>query len=162
LLAHITDTKTGSLVSRRPARSNTLPHIEWISSKNGSRADDQMLDRAASYNPAMHLLILNWDFFVFNTLYEKFFVEMNAQSDKYKQEAIEDILKEWLVQEIAEAVMAGLALGKSNVWSDADVKRALSDESLTMVGMKVYNVEKEARRQIHNQLGKPKKTKKKS
>jgi len=117
---------------------NAYPKTVWISSDDGTRAKGFLEDRAAAYLPEQNLLQINGDFSVFADTIA--YCSRGLPTDENVQKLIRDTVHSWYEQALVESVLGMRALRYGKEWSDRDIEKALSSESLTAVVMQRYHI----------------------
>ena len=128
-----------------------FPKVDWVSVSDGSRAAEDMEDRAAKYLSDQNRLLINADFRVFRDM-------MKHLLENYRQvpgaePVVEDTVRAWFEQALVEAVIGLQALRNSKHWSSDEIGRALSEEALTACVMQRYHIFTAAKRELGSKIG---------
>ncbi len=145
----------GDLASPTTPRLDA-PNVVWASRQDGTRAEGEMEDRAASYTPETHELKINADFRVFASMKRCFIEEVGDAPGG--EEIVKEVVHEWVEQQLVEAVMGvRTTLEGNKLWAhgSAELQRALSDEALTVAVMPRYHMITAIRRQVKGRLQQP-------
>jgi len=131
--------------------SDDYPTVSWISKADGTREENFLEDRAAQYLAAQNLLQINADFRVFRDMVKRW-------TDSYRElpsaeRVIEQEAQEWFEQALVEVILGVRALRGSLLWTEDDITRALSTESLTAAVLQRYHVDMALRRSLGTKLG---------
>lgn len=129
-----------------------FPEVMWVSVKDGSRTAPYLEDRAAKYLPETNQLIINADFRVFKDMIDKWNRDLGQSAAV--NDAVTEAVTNWFQMTLVETVIGIQALQKSLEWTDDDIKKAVSEESLTAAVMPRYHVYNSVKRQLGSKLGK--------
>ncbi|MBC7821023.1 MAG: hypothetical protein IAG10_29410 [Planctomycetaceae bacterium] len=127
------------------------PGVSWVSLKDGTRTKDLLEDRAAVYIPHKHIIQANADFRVFIDMinrWKTFYSHVPSAGTM-----VESAVKEWFEQQLIETVLGALALRKSGNWSEQEVEKLWSEESLTSAVLPRYHVDLAIKRALGSKLG---------
>ena len=130
--------EAGQPAHKSPESQNTYPKTVWISGDDGTRAKGFLEDRAAAYLPEQNLLQINRDFSVFADTIA--YCSRGFAADAGVQKVIRDTVYSWYEQALVESVLGMRALRNGKEWSDRDIEKALSSESLTAAVMQRYHI----------------------
>ena len=128
----------GQPANKSPESQNTYPKTVWIGRDDGTRAKGFLEDRAAAYLPEQNLLQINRDFSVFADTIA--YCSRGLVTDAGVQRVIRDTVHSWFEQALVESVLGMRALRNGKEWSDRDIEKALSSESLTAAVMQRYHI----------------------
>jgi hypothetical protein len=128
----------GQTADNTPESSSAYPKTVWISREDGTRAKGFLEDRAAAYLPEQNLLQINRDFAVFAETIT--YCGRGLPTDEGTQKVIRDTVYSWYEQALVESVLGMRAVRNSKDWSDRDIEKALSPESLTAAVMQRYHI----------------------
>jgi hypothetical protein len=133
---------------------NDLPRIIFKYRDNGSRADGEMEDMAATYveTKTDKTLSINGDFRVFQAFIDRYTRQYpNAAGVRQK---VQEIVEKWIKLTLCEVIIGAKAL-QSEHWSAEIIDRCLTDRALTMAIMPRVLVNQAVKREIYAALGKP-------
>lgn len=138
-----------------------LPDFEfdWVSHSAGTRAEDEMIDKAAELVGDVvsgRKLKINADFRGFRDLVEQVQKEFNPDNDQKLQTKILEHVKDWYATQLVEAILSVRALRNQGTWLRDDVEHALSAKSLTAVAMCRLLVREKIRSSLTKEVGKAK------
>lgn len=140
----------GELGDRESSDEQDLPSVSWVSLEAGSRAPDFLADRAAVYIFEDNMIQANADFRVFTDMADYWCDEYGVERGN---KAIVDVVHEWFEQALVETVVGCQALQGERLWSPDDIKKALSEESLTATVMQRYHVANSIKRTLGAKMG---------
>ena len=140
----------GQPANKSPESQNTYPKTVWIGRDDGTRAKGFLEDRAAAYLPEQNLLQINRDFSVFADTIA--YCSRGLSSDPGVQKVIRDTVHSWYEQALVESVLGMRALRNGKEWSDRDIEKALSSESLTAAVMQHYHIIASTRESLRRTL----------
>ena len=144
------DGEPGDLVNG----NGDIPSIQWVSIANLGREIGELEDRAASYDRASNLIKINKDFRVFIDLLRYCAEQYNEESDSKKEGPLQDVVEEWIAQQLVEAVVGVLSLQGSLQWGNDHINAALSEEALTTAVLPRYNMLRTINRALSARFGK--------
>lgn len=129
---------------------NKLPKVVWVSALNGTRAENDLEDRAARYVARENLITANADFRYFEAYVEALKLDYpHAGVDHIKS-----VLHEWVEMQLIESVMGIQSLQGSPTWSDANtLEDALSELALTTAVMPRYATYSQIKRNLSQRVG---------
>jgi len=133
-----------------------FPKVDWVSVSDGSRAAEDMEDRAAKYLSDQNRLLINADFRVFRDMMKHLL--QNYPLVAGAQPVVEDTVRAWFEQALVEAVIGVQALRNSKHWSWDEIGRALSEEALSACVMQRYHIFTAAKRELGAKIGSAKQT----
>lgn len=133
---------------------NTEPEVAWVSVEDGSRAVEEMDDRAANYIVGSNLIKVNADFRVVTDMVERW-------EKKYSHipgavgagGAIEQVVREWFEQQLIETVMSAHALRNGGKWSTEEVCKLWDESALTASVLPRYHIDVSIKRTLGQRLG---------
>jgi Histidine kinase-, DNA gyrase B-, and HSP90-like ATPase len=128
-----------------------FPKVDWVSVSDGSRAAEDMEDRAAKYLSEQNRLLINAEFRVFRDM-TKHLLQSYGQTAG-AETVVEDTVRAWFEQALVEAVIGLQALRNSKHWSADEIEKALSEESLTACVMQRYHIYLAAKRELGAKIG---------
>jgi hypothetical protein len=135
----------------KEVQPDPFPKIEWISLSEGTRVAGDLEDRAARFIRAQNLLLINADFRIFVDMVDRWTKEYGHIEGV--GQVIRESVRGWFEQSLTETVIGVQALRRSKCWADADIEKALSDESLTAAVAQRYHVDLAVRRDLGSKLG---------
>lgn len=130
---------------------NTEPEVAWVSIEDGSRAKDELDDRAANYVIESNLIKINADFRVFTDMVERW-VDKYSHAPGAKA-AIEQVVREWFEQQLIETVMSAHALKRGGKWSTEEVSHLWDENALTAAVLPRYHIDQQIKRMLGQKLG---------
>lgn len=107
-----------------------FPTVHWVSVQDGTRDNDEMEDRAASFCPATNTIKANADFQGVVDLINHFCEEY--ASDENGESLVVETVREAFEQQLTEAVMGVMSLKNRPKWNSDDFEKTISEESLTL------------------------------
>jgi hypothetical protein len=132
---------------------DVFPQVQWVSVSDGTRNVGDIEDRAARFILEQNVLQINADFRVFTDTILHWSKEIGGRNSTLT-EIIKEAVRSWVEQALIETVIGVQALKDSKEWSIADIKHALSEESLTAAVMQRYHIYVAVRRELGSKLGK--------
>ena len=132
--------------------ANVFPEVMWVSTKTKTREPGDLEDRAARFLIDQNLLIINADFRVFTDMINMWNKELGQNEAVNK--IITAAVRNWFQQALEETVIGIRALQKSREWTDEDILKAFSEQSLTAAVMQRYHVYNSVKRELGSKLGK--------
>jgi hypothetical protein len=133
---------------------NDLPRTIFKYLENGSRAEGEMEDKAASYieTKADKTLSINGDFRVFQAIIDRYTKQYpNAAGVRQK---VQEIAEKWIKLTLCEVIIGAKAL-QSEHWSPQIIEECLTEQALTMAVMPRVLLNQAMKREIYAALGKP-------
>lgn len=130
---------------------DVFPKVDWVTIDDGSRAPEDIEDRAAKYLLDQNHLLINADFRVFRDMTKHlmfYYKELPAAVALVK-----DTVQAWFEQALVEAVIGVQALRNSKHWSAEEIQSALSQEALTACVMQRYHIFVAAKRELGAKIG---------
>ncbi|MEH6488241.1 ATP-binding protein [Hyphomonas oceanitis] len=143
--------KEGGLRSEE-VQPDKFPDVKWVSASDGTRADDELEDRAAEYLHRDNLIKANADFQGFTDII-KHFAEV-YESIPNSEAIIRNEVQEAFEQQLVEVVTGALSFRNRPKWNPDHFKAAVSEESLTTAVMSRYHIITAIKRSIGSKLGK--------
>jgi hypothetical protein len=130
-------------IRRLPDR---IPTIVWVSLSDGTRTSGDLEERAGRYLAESDTLMLNDDWIGFQALRAS--VTEACGGVDGAGAIVGAYVREWCAQQVVEAVLRVRSLRGSRHWSDDDLARALSEESLTAAAAPCWHVRAEIMRAV--------------
>ncbi len=130
---------------------DVFPKVDWVTIEDGSRAPEDIEDRAAKYLADQNHLLINADFRVFRDMTKH--LMLNYQQIPSAGSVVKDTVQAWFEQALVEAVIGVQALRNSKHWSGEEIQTALSEEALTACVMQRYHVNLAAKRELGAKIG---------
>jgi hypothetical protein len=121
-------------------------NVQWV-----SEADAGVVDRAARYVQETNTLLINQDFRVFTEFVARW--EKQYREVPGARAIITAVSREWFQQTLTEVIYSIDFLRGGKQWSDDDIARAISEESLTAAILPRYHIEMAVRRTLGQKLG---------
>jgi len=128
-----------------------FPKVDWVSVSDGSRAPEDMEDRAAKYLSDQNRLLINADFRVFKDMAKH--LMRNYAQIAAAESIVKDAVQGWFEQALVEAVIGIQALRNSKHWSGDEIEKAWSQEALTSCVMQRYHIHLAAKRELGAKIG---------
>ncbi len=138
-------------VPGKRTKPDPFPTVRWVSIKDRTREYGDIEDRAAKYLVDQNLLLVNADFRVFDDMIKHFVTE--SPSVPGIAEIAQEAVRGWFEQALVETVMGVQGLANSKEWTQNDIDKALSEESLTCAVMQRYHVYVAVKRELGSKLG---------
>lgn len=130
------------------------PLVAWVSIEDGSRAKEEMDDRAANYIFDSNLIKVNADFRVVTDMVERWEQRYsNVPGAGGPGGAIEQVVREWFEQQLIETVMSAHALRKGGKWSTEEVCKLWDENALTAAVLPRYHIDISIKRTLGQKLG---------
>ena len=148
---HLFEKKGGDKSEK--TQSDPFPIVIWQSTRDGTRNEDDMEDRAAKYLPEQNTLLVNSDFRVFKDMIKKLCNEKENKLGVNIESVVEDVVHAWFEQALVETVIGIQQLKNSKEWGMHSVDAALSEEALTTAVMQRYHIHIACRRDLGAKLG---------
>ena len=129
-----------------------LPHVAWISRRDGTRAVGDLEDQAARYHPARHELTINADF--------RAITDMKTYwRDRYRtipgaRAVIDAQVTEWCEQILTEVVLAA----RGTTWTAEQFDALLSPAALTAALLPRHLLHGILQKRLGQKLGAPRHT----
>ena len=139
-------------VAGREVKPDPFPEVRWISIGDATRPSGDLEDRAAKYIPASNMLLINADFRLFTDMISRWAVHYSAAPEGTAK-VVEEVVREWFEQALVEAVLSSNALRGSKEWTDEEIEKLLSEESLTGVVLPRWHIEQSIKRSLGSRLG---------
>lgn len=133
-------------------KPDVFPKVQWISVKDKTREPGDLEDKAARYLKDQNVLMINADFRVFADMIDRWRKEFG--NNAAVTETVTDAVHGWFEQSLVETVIGIQALQNSQEWTNLQVEKALSEESLTAAVMPRYHVNNSVKRELGSKLGK--------
>ena len=149
-------TQEGQSQQTKPTRPDLFPNIAWDDTGEVVAAE-----RAASYTPAAHKLVINKQYSGYKNLVAGALSMVKARAphmgDNTIQQMAEPIARNWFEQSLCEAVISLRPLEHDAKWGPEVFDTALSDEGLTAaVESHKWHLLKCIERDVTRTLGTPK------
>lgn len=128
--------------------------IEWVSKDHGTRDQGTMEDIAAEIQGDVltgNMVLANEDFRGFQDIV-KYFVEEFGVNNTNELAIIKKNVKEWLEQQLTEAIIVTRNLEDGRVWTSEKLRDALCPEALTVAMAPRSLVAEKVRRMLGNEL----------
>lgn len=133
---------------------NMEPEVAWVSIEDGSRAKDEMEDRAANYILNSNLIKINADFRVVTDMVERWELRYSSVPGAGGPSgAIEQVVREWFEQQLIETVMSAHALRRGGKWSTEEVSKLWDENALTAAVLPRYHIDVSIKRTLGQKLG---------
>jgi hypothetical protein len=129
-----------------------FPEVRWVSVADGTRASEDLDDRAAEYLERDNLIRANADFQGFVDVVKHFAEQYGDVPGA--ENLIRDEVQEVFEQQLIEVVAGALAFRNRPRWSPEEFKQALSEEALTAACMCRYHLVAQIKRGIAAKIGK--------
>ncbi len=130
---------------------DVFPKVDWVTTDDGSRAPEDIEDRAAKYLADQNHLLINADFRVFRDMAKH--LAASYKDIPSADSMVKDTVQAWFEQALVEAVIGLQALRNSKHWSADEIQRALSEEALTACVMQRYHIYTAAKRELGAKFG---------
>jgi hypothetical protein len=130
--------------------SNDFPTVRWLSLSDGTRAEGDIEDRAARFISEDNIIQANADFRVFTDMTDYWCDEYGLG---HGNKIVTDVVHEWFEQALVETVIGCQSLQGERMWNLDDIRKALSEESLTAAVMQRYHVANSVKRTLGARLG---------
>jgi hypothetical protein len=130
---------------------DVFPKVDWVSVTDGSRASEDLEDRAAKYLSEQNRLLINADFRVFQDMAKHLMYQYRSVAGA--DAVVKDAVQGWFEQALVEAVIGIQALRNSKHWSGDEIDRAWSQEALTSCVMQRYHIFLAAKRELGAKIG---------
>lgn len=133
-----------------------FPRVQWISIKEGTRAEGDIEDRAAKFLADQNLLLINADFRVFEDMTKRLIKdkEKDTGSGMDLEGVVRPVVHQWFEQALVETVIGVQQLKGSKEWGPKEIEAALASEALTATVMQRYHVHIACKRDLGAKLGK--------
>jgi hypothetical protein len=135
---------------------DVFPKVDWVTVLDGSRAEEDIEDRAAKYLLDQNHLLINADFRVFRDMVKH--LMQSYQQVPAAESVVKDAVQAWFEQALVEAVIGVQALRNSKHWSGDEIEKALSEEALSACVMQRYHIYLAAKRELGAKMGSSKQT----
>ena len=129
-----------------------FPNVVWVSAAKGSRALDELEDRAAEYLHRDNLIRANADFQGFTDIV-RYFAELYEHVPN-SESIIRNHVQEAFEQQLVEVVTGALSFRNRPKWNPDHFDAAVSEEALTTAVMSRYHLILFIKRSIGSKLGK--------
>ncbi len=127
------------------------PDVKWVTSENGTRAPQDLDDRAARFLPSQNQLLINADFRVFTDMIERWAHAYNHVTGA--KATVKEVVHEWFQQQLMEAVMSARALRSTGKWSFEELEQLWSEEALTAAVLPRWHIDQSVKRNLGQRLG---------
>ena len=138
-------------VCREEVKGDHFPEVMWISLADGTREVGDLEDRAAKYIGTSNLLLINDDFRVFKDMARRW--EEHYGNSAGVSAKVREVVREWFEQTLVETVMSSRGLRGSKEWTDEQIEKLLSEESLAAVVLPRWHIEQSIKRSLGTRLG---------
>lgn len=128
------------------------PEVAWVSVADGSRAKDELEDRAAKYLIETNVIKVNADFRAFTDMVDRWVSRYNHVPGCLS--TVEQVVREWFEQQLVETVMSAHALKKAGKWSTEEVTHLWDENALTAAVLPRYHIDINIKRSLGQKLGK--------
>lgn len=132
-------------------KPDIFPKVDWVTIDDGSRAPEDIEDRAAKYLLDQNHLLINADFRVFRDMTKH--LMFHYRDMPAADSLVKDAVQGWFEQALVEAVIGVQALRNSKYWSAEEIQTALSQEALTACVMQRYHINLAAKRELGAKIG---------
>jgi hypothetical protein len=139
-------------VTADKVQPDPFPKLEWISFEEGTRAKDEIVDRAATFLSEANLIKANQDFVGFKDIIDFMMKEFGDKPGA--EEIIPSEVRKVFEHQLIDTVTGALSLKGRAQWTHADIAKAFSEEALTTAVSGRYFVMTQLIREIKNKLGK--------
>ncbi|WP_405233597.1 ATP-binding protein [Lentisalinibacter salinarum] len=132
-----------------------LPSVEWVSIRNGLRAEDELIDVAAEIQGdelTGSIIKANEDFRGFRDVVNSFANEFEASGDEKILAKIVEVMKDWSEMQLIEVVSTVRNLEDGKVWTKDLVREALQPSALTAAMMGRFFIVEKIRRELGSEL----------
>jgi hypothetical protein len=129
-----------------------FPKLEWVSLEEGTRAKEEMVDRAATFLSEANLIKANQDFAGFKDIIDHMTKEFGDKPGA--GEIIASEVRKIFEYQLMDTVTGALSLKGRAHWDHTDIEKAFSSEALTTAVSGRYFVMTQLTRDIKNKLGK--------
>lgn len=134
------------------------PEVRWISRVDGTRAEEELDDRAAEVVGDIltgDTIKANADFRGYLDIVAFFAKEFNPNGDPAIQRKITEYVQEWFASQLVEAVMTVRNLANGRTWGRHEFEQALSPLALTSVVMTRFHIVERVKRSLGSELTRP-------
>lgn len=133
-----------------------FPTVNWVSVKDGTRAEGDIEDRAAKFLAEQNRLLINADFRVFDDMTKRLIKdkEKDTGGGLELEAVIRPVVHQWFEQALIETVIGIQQLKGSKEWGPKEIEAGLSPEALTAAVMQRYHVHIACKRDLGAKLGK--------
>jgi hypothetical protein len=138
-------------IEAEPVDSFSEPLTQWVSTKDGTRAPQDMEDRAAKFLREQNLLMINADFRVFTDMVDRWESAYSGVSGSGP--LVKEIVHEWFEQQLIEAVMSAQALKQTGQWSMAELQELWNESALTATVLPRWHIDQTIKRTLGMRLG---------
>jgi len=132
------------------------PDVKWITTLDGTRAPQDLEDRAARFLPAQNQLVINADFRVFTDMIERW--THGYSHVPGAETVVKEVVHEWFQQQLMEAVMSARALRSTGKWSFEELEQLWDEEALTATVLPRWHIDQSVKRNLGTRLGSLNKT----
>lgn len=150
---HLFEKKEGGVPSDR-TQTDPFPVVKWVTSRDETRAEGDMEDKAAKYLSSQNTLFINADFRVYEDMIGRLAKAKDVAQGIDIRDVVVEVVRQWFEQALIETVIGIQQLRGSKEWGTAETDRALSEEALTAAVMQRYHVFNACKRELGAKLGK--------
>lgn len=110
--------------------SRQLPReVRWVSVADGTRAPNELEDRAARLDPETRVLTINRDFRLIGAFVERW---MDVVGDRPgAREVVESVVAKWVQMILSESIVGAESFRDSPRWTSEQYRALVSEEGLT-------------------------------
>jgi hypothetical protein len=134
-----------------PVDTFSEPLTQWVSTKDNTRAPQDMEDRAAKFLREHNLLMINADFRVFTDMVDRW--EAAYAGIAGSGPLVKEVVHEWFEQQLIEAVMSAQALKQTGQWSIAELEELWDESALTAAVLPRWHIDQTIKRTLGMRLG---------
>lgn len=150
---HLFEKKEGGVPSDR-TQTDPFPVVKWVTTRDETRAEGDMEDKAAKYLSSQNTLFINADFRVYEDMISRLARAKDVAQGIDIRDVVVEVVRQWFEQALIETVIGIQQLRGSKEWGTAETDRALSEEALTAAVMQRYHVFNACKRELGAKLGK--------
>jgi hypothetical protein len=150
---HLFEKKEGGVPSDR-AQTDPFPIVNWVTTRDETRAEGDMEDKAAKYLSSQNTLFINADFRVYEDMIGRLAKAKDVAQGIDIRDVVVEVVRQWFEQALIETVIGIQQLRGSKEWGIVETDRALSEEALTAAVMQRYHVFNACKRELGSKLGK--------
>lgn len=127
------------------------PIVKWVTVEDGTRAPQDLEDRAARFLPAPNQLLINADFRVFTDMVDRW--SRAYEHVPGARGTVKEVVHEWFQQQLMETVMSARALRSTGKWSFDELEQLWSEEALTSAVLPRWHIDQSVKRYLGQRLG---------
>jgi hypothetical protein len=134
-----------------PVDSLGDPIVQWVSTDDGTRSQEDMKNSAAKFILQQNKLLVNADFRVFTDMQDRWshlYAHVPGASA-----TIRDAVHEWFQQQLVEAVMSAQALRNTGKWSLQELEQLWTEQALTTAVLPRWHVDQSIKHTLAMRLG---------